>query len=169
MGRINARWSRRHLPHFQSDQRTYSVTFSTRYRFILPSDARSIVLHHIVFDHNRVMFLHATVVMPDHVHLVLTPMPDEYGTSLPLGKILAGIKGASSRNANKLLGRRGHLWLHESYDRELRRDDDLRRSSEYICNNPIRAGLVERLDEYPWIWREWIEGRQNGRLRGGPT
>src|SRR4051794_31815646 len=126
MGRVNSRSWRRHLPHFQSDQRTYSVTFTTKDRYLLPPEARTVVLNHIVFDHNRVMFLHAAIVMPDHVHVVTTPMPDRYGTSMALSKIIGGIKGSSARDVNTLLGRSGCLWLHESYDHELRRDEYLR-------------------------------------------
>jgi REP element-mobilizing transposase RayT len=101
--------------------------------------------------------------------MTLTPGSDERGESIGLSVILQGIKGTSARRVNQLLGRLGHLWLHESFDREVRHDEDLLAMCEYICNNPVRAGLVEKVDDYPWIWREWIEGRQNGRLRGGPT
>jgi len=29
---------------------------------------------------------------------------------------------------------------------------------EYVCNNPVRKGYVRTPDEWPWLWREWIEG-----------
>ena len=41
---------------------------------------------------------------------------------------------------------------------ELRSDEDVRKRVEYICANPVRAGLSQHEDDYPWLWREWIEG-----------
>jgi putative transposase len=54
---------------------------------------------------------------------------------------------------------RDHVWQREYFDRILRSAEDIRTKAEYICENPVRAGLVERVDDYPWIWREWVEGR----------
>ena len=142
---------RRHLPHFQKEGRGYFVTFVTKDRYVLPPAARDLVMRHILFDHLRVMSLYVAVVMPDHAHLIMTPF-----TSLRI--ITQGMKGASARSINKLVGRQGQLWLHESFDHELRRDEDLRKKAEYICMNPVRKGLCNTPDEWPWLWRSWIEG-----------
>jgi putative transposase len=72
---------------------------------------------------------------------------------------MKGIKGSSSREVNQVLGRSGSLWQHESFDHELRTDESIREKAEYICQNPVRRGLVKFVDDYPWIWREWIEGQ----------
>jgi REP element-mobilizing transposase RayT len=152
------RFYRRNLPHFQSDFRSYYVTFVTEGRLVLPPIARDIVLQHIVFDHGRRMWLEVAVVMPDHAHLILTPSNDPTGWSYALAEILKGIKGCSSRNVNRVLGRLGTLWQHESFDHELRNDESVREKAEYICQNPVRWGLVKNVDDYPWLWREWVEG-----------
>lgn len=60
---------------------------------------------------------------------------------------------------NQLLGRSEALWQTESFDHMLRSGERTREKAEYICANPVRAGLVEHEDEYRWIWREWVEGR----------
>jgi len=52
------------------------------------------------------------------------------------------------------------IWQHESFDHELRRDESLRQKAEYVCANPLRRGLVKTGEEYPWIWREWVEGQR---------
>ncbi len=104
------------------------------------------------------MWLHAAVVMPEHVHLILTPTADAYGWSFALAVILKGIKGCSSRDVNRLLGRSNSLWQHESFDHEVRRDESLREKAEYVCANPVRRGLVTTSGEYRWLWREWVEG-----------
>ena len=154
------RFYRRNLPHFQSDFRTYYVTFVTQDRRVLPPIARDIVLKHILFDHKRRMWLEVAVVMPDHAHLILTPAADSSGWSYALAEILKGIKGCSSRNVNRALHTSRTLWQHESFDHELRNDESIREKAEYICQNPVRWGLVKNVDDYPWLWREWVEGRK---------
>ena len=107
---------RRHLPHFQSDFKTYFVTFVTQKRMVLPERARDIVLRHLV--QCSMYWLHVAVVMPDHVHVLVTP-------EQALGTVVGRVKGAASREVNLLLGRNGSLWQQESFDHELRRDESL--------------------------------------------
>ena len=96
--------------------------------------------------------------MPDHVHLVFTQLRDEQGNIFGLAEIMNGIKGVSAHSVNKALKRRGPVWLYESFDRMLRTDESILQKVDYICQNPVRQGLVENVDDYPWLWREWIEG-----------
>ncbi len=151
---------RRHLPHLQADRKTLFVTFSTRRRWVLPEGVRSLVLDHCLHDHESKLFMHAAVIMPDHVHLLCTPLADPDGTTYGMAEIMSGIKGASAHAVNRALGRRGAVWESESFDRLLRADEDRRLVAEYICANPVRAQLCAREDDYPWLWREWIEGAQ---------
>jgi REP element-mobilizing transposase RayT len=151
---------RRNLPHLQPEGRTFFVTFSTWKRWILPESVRPLVLRHCVHDHERRLLLHGAVVVPDHVHLVLTPLLDEHGAPYPLSTLLSSIKGASAHSINRALGRRGHVWQDESFDHVLRSDESAARKVEYICQNPVRKGLVASEDEYPWLWREWVDGRE---------
>ncbi len=99
--------------------------------------------------------------MPDHVHMVLTPLQDEHGNPYALTPILAGIKGASAHSINGLLGRMGPVWQDESFDHVLRNDERAEQKAEYICDNPVRKGLTSNPGDYPWLWREWIEGRSS--------
>jgi REP element-mobilizing transposase RayT len=97
-------------------------------------------------------FLHAAVVMPDHVHLLLTPWRDEEGNTYGLSEILGAIKGASAHSVNKMLGRSGSAWQDESFDHILRSDESLEAQAEHFCQNPVRKGLVARPEDYPWLW-----------------
>jgi REP element-mobilizing transposase RayT len=151
--------TRRHLPHLQYHSKTYFVTFVTRGRFVLPYAARDLAYETIVFEHRRSCYLHCAVVMPDHVHALLTPL-DEW--TVP--RIERRMKGLSAWRINGLLSRSGALWLSESFDRALRCDDDLVRKADYICANPVRAGLVEREEEYRWIWRAWKDEEGQARM-----
>ena len=46
---------------------------------------------------------------------------------------------------------------------EIRRDESLHEKIEYVCENPVRKGLVATPDEYPWLWREWKQAAFGGR------
>jgi hypothetical protein len=71
---------------------------------------------------------------------------------------MQGIKSASAHSVNRLLKRAGPLWQDESFDHVLRNDEKLREKAEYICANAVRAGIASSEDQYPWIWRQWIDG-----------
>jgi len=150
---------RRNLPHIEKDEATYFITFSTRNHFVLPSEARSIVLEHCLFEDGRRVHLHAAVIMPDHVHLLLTPLHNERDEPYTLAQIMNSIKGASAHNVNKFLGRKGSLWHAESFDRIMRSGDQLGEKILYIVENPIAAGLSKYPDEYRWCWRESAQPR----------
>jgi REP element-mobilizing transposase RayT len=86
--------------------------------------------------------LHAFVVMPNHVHMLITP-------SKPLCAVTKWIKGASARRANQLLGRTGErFWQDDSFDHWARNRAQFEKIREYIWNNPVKAGLVK----YPSEW-----------------
>jgi len=85
--------------------------------------------------------------MPDHVHLLVTPSPE-----VSLSAVLNGIKGASSHRINALLHRRGKLWQREPFDHILRSVEKVAEKANYICNNPVRAGLVATCDKWPWLF-----------------
>ncbi len=139
---------RRSLPHLSKRDKVYHVTFRTHGRLILHPVARGIVLSTCIHDHQRVCWLFCVVVMPDHVHLLL----DVYETST-LVKVLHGIKGVSAHRINTSLKRHGKVWQHESFDHILRSDEGIRKTAEYIAQNAVRAGIVERWQDYPWYWR----------------
>jgi len=151
---------KRNLPHIQAEGRTYLITFCTRNRWILPEKVRRMVLQHCLHDHGKTMVLHAAVVMPDHVHLLLTPLLDPDGMTFSLSEITGAIKGASSHSINRMLARRGSVWQDESFDHLLRRQENIVEKAAYICLNPVRKGLCGSPNEYAWLWRIWVEGQK---------
>jgi len=76
--------------------------------------------------------------MPNHVHVVLSHLPG-FDTS----GILHSLKGFTSKEINKLVGRSGTLWQAESYDRCIRDSEELQRTIDYVLGNPIAAGLQD--------------------------
>jgi REP element-mobilizing transposase RayT len=151
---------RRKLPHIQVEDKPVFVTFCTYRQWELPESVRDLVLQNCLHDHGLKLHVHGAVVLPDHIHLVFTPLKDDQGNPFSLAEILGGIKGASAHRINKVLKRRGKVWQTESFDHILRSEEKIREKVEYICQNPIRKGLVQTIDEYPWVWREWVEGQK---------
>jgi putative transposase len=154
---------RRILPHLLRRERTYYVTFCTIDRHVLPAEVRDVVLSNCIRKHDRLYWLDCVTVMPDHVHLIVTPFD-----VLSLERLLGRIKGASARAANVFLGRSGPLWQQESFDRIARKGDFLAKKRLYILENPVRAGLVSRWEDYPWSWT-WEGGIANGRKLPDPA
>lgn len=99
--------------------------------------------------------------MLDHVHMIITPLKDDQGNPYSLAEIMNGMKGASAHSINKALSRRGRVWQSESFDHVLRSEESIHSKVQYICENPVRKGLVAEVENYPWLWREWVEGAAN--------
>ena len=96
--------------------------------------------------HKMHYLLDEWVVMPNHLHLILWPMPNQ-----TLSEILRSRKRYTARQANLLLGRTGEsFWQHESYDHWIRNDDERARIRRYIRNNPVIAGLCRAPEEWRW-------------------
>ncbi len=145
---------RRNLPHLQRDFKPHFITFVTKFRWVLPDSARDIALASCWHDHRRLYELYVAVVMPDHVHVILTPLIDERRRQIfSLIEIMRGIKGAAGREINQRMGRDGAVWQEESFDHVLRSSEGLDAKVEYVLQNPVRSGLVGDWREYRWAWQ----------------
>jgi len=148
------RFYRRNLPHLQRDFKPHFITFVTKSRWLLPENARDIVLSCCCHDHRQKYELYVAVVMPDHVHIILTPLINHNEQEIfSLIEIMRGIKGASARAINQLLSRHGPVWQEESFDHVLRSSEGLDSKIEYVLQNPVRKGLVNSWQEYRWAWQ----------------
>lgn len=93
----------------------------------------------------------AWVLMPDHVHWIL-----QLGERDELSVVASRLKSASARHANRALGRSGGVWAKAFYDHALRNEDDFQDVARYVVANPLRAGLVTRLGDYPFWDAVWL-------------
>ena len=96
------------------------------------------------FDGERYQLL-AWCVMPNHVHVLIK---QRHG--FPLADIVRSWKSFTARKANAILGRSGRFWMREYHDRRIRDEAHLSRAILYIENNPVKAGLCERPEDWPW-------------------
>lgn len=145
---------RRNLPHINSADRPLYITFCTMNGWELPESVRQTVLEHCLAEHGMKYWLHCAVVMPDHVHLILSAGRDEEGRAIELAEMMNGIKGASAHSVNQALGRTGHVWQDESFDHVLRSSETVREKKDYVKENPVRKGLVKRAAQWPWYWED---------------
>ncbi|HVZ16439.1 MAG TPA: transposase, partial [Terriglobales bacterium] len=151
---VGVTFHRRNLPHYDSDKAMF-VTFATAKRWVLPDEARTIVLECCVFGHTKKYDLYACVVMPDHVHMILAPLVDYKRMAVySLSEIMNVLKGYSAYRINRALDRTGTVWQDESFDHVLRRTEALEGRIEYIAQNPVRRGLCSAPEEYRWFWRQ---------------
>ena len=95
--------------------------------------------------------MHAFVVMPDHVHLLFTPLWDENKERFCLAEIMSGIKGVSAHRINREIGRQGHIWQREFFDHVVRKGT-MDAKLAYVVENPLYARLVDDPYDYPWLW-----------------
>ena len=90
--------------------------------------------------------LHAWVLMPNHVHAVLWPMPNH-----TLSRILQSLKRFTAREANKVLNRSGEaFWQPESFDHWIRNDEEQERCCRYVVHNPVKARLCTTPEGWKW-------------------
>lgn len=124
-------------------------------------------LHHL---DNRRYTLEAFCIMPNHVHLVFTPLEKDSGTYYLLSSILHSLKRYTAVRANRILERQGDFWQHENYDHVVRDEKEFHRIVTYILNNPVSAGLVSTPDEWRWSYgRTSLETCPNRANGDGPT
>jgi putative transposase len=124
----------------------YFVTTDTwqRRQLFLKSDPARIVLEQLLDCRERGFYkLHAFVIMPEHLHLLLTPAGD---TSLE--KALQMIKGGSSYRIKKELLYGFPIWHAGFHDRWIRDAKEFEARKRYIESNPVAARLVDRAEDY---------------------
>ena len=100
----------------------------------------------------RVYNLEAFCIMPNHVHLICSPLPREDGSHLALSSIMHSLKLYTALRANRLLEREGDFWQHENYDHVVRNEAERERIVNYVINNPVNAGLVDQAQDWPWTF-----------------
>lgn len=141
---------RRHLPHFQLSSGYYFITFATYNRQLLSRSHKDCVFKAICFLDGKKYELYAVVVLDDHVHIVINPEE-----ALP--KIMHSIKSFTAHEINKIANKKGKLWQDENLDRVIRDEEEFLEKVNYIANNPIKANLAERYEDYKWLYiKGWI-------------
>jgi len=96
------------------------------------------------FDGERYRVLE-WAIMPNHVHVLIETLP-----GYRLGDIVHSWKSFTAKEANRILSRSGEFWMRDYFDRFIRDEKHLASVREYVRNNPVKAGLVEKPEDWPW-------------------
>ena len=141
------------MPLAPQETRTNFVTSATWNRKSILQSHRLCDLLMDLLRENRAkkrFEIHEFVFMPDHVHFILTPAP-----VVSLEKAIQFIKGGFSYRAKKELNLPGEIWQKGYNEHRIKDADEYAQHVEYIWMNPVKAGLVERPDDYPYSSARW--------------
>lgn len=143
---------RRTLPHWNLAGATYFVTFNTWNRMVLTPPARQLVLDACLFFADQRYRLFVVVVMHDHIHLLLKPLPKSNGQYWTLSSIMHSIKSYSAKQILAVMTHSGTVWQPERYDRIIRSSREFDNVYRYIRQNPVKANLSRTPNQYPFLW-----------------
>ncbi|WP_174482499.1 REP-associated tyrosine transposase [methanotrophic endosymbiont of Bathymodiolus puteoserpentis (Logatchev)] len=99
----------------------------------------------------------AFVVMPDHFHWLIALQ-----NNCKLEQVMRSAKGISATQIQKIRRKRGKLnqnqalWQDGYHDHAVRKEEDLQHLARYIVANPLRAGLVKKIGDYPLWDAVWL-------------
>ncbi len=134
---------------FSETNRVYHITICSQDRIPWFQDfgrGRLVVKQMRLLQQQQSVRSLAWVIMPDHVHWLL-----QLGDRQTLSQAVKAFKGRTAVELNRYLQRQGAVWQRGFHDHALRKEEDIRQIARYIIANPLRAGLVEHIGDYP-LW-----------------
>src|SRR3954464_11815351 len=143
------------IPHRgRTSEATYFITADCwEKKCFLQSERMATLLIEVLYHYRvqRKYLLHEFVVMPNHIHLLITP------SGLTLERTMQLIKGGFSFRAGKEFSMKAEIWQTSFYDRRVRNLVEYVHFRDYIHSNPVKAGLASTPKEWPY-------SSANGRL-----
>jgi len=134
-------------------------------RWLSQPEIAEIVKEALHFRNGRDYDLFAFCIMSNHVHVVFAPLDSKLdwqsdlpnsdsqsNLQKPLNKIMQSLKRQTARKSNIVLGREGAFWQDESYDHVIRDNGEFERIVNYVLENPQKAGLVSKWEDWPWTF-----------------
>ncbi len=149
--------TRRNLPHLQEPGRVYFLTWRCRRDQEITPEERGLFLNALLHHHDTGKWrVFAAVVLPEHVHALVQPLSHPQGGVYNLAHLIHSVKRFSVYRINRRRGSRGSLWQDERYDRIIRDEAEFLEKWNYIRNNPVKAGLAARPEDYPWLYESGV-------------
>jgi putative transposase len=140
------RHQQRYDAGMDQSQRTFFVTTVTCQRTpIFRAEGRARLLIEVLLDYReqKKYLLHEFVVMPDHIHVLLTP-----ACGISVERAVQFIKGGFSHRLRK--AEKIQVWQQSFTNHRIRDAEDYERHCGYVRLNPVRAGLVRDAEAYPF-------------------
>lgn len=142
------------LKRYQQSRDVHLITFSCHGRLPYLAQPGAYEVFEQVLERTRRrhgMCLHGYVLMPEHLHLLVSEPP-----ATPLATVLKAVKQES---AKLLKGDRDHFWLPRYHDFNVFTPDKMREKLRYIHRNPVARGLVAKPEDWPWSsFRHYLTG-----------
>jgi len=140
---------RKKLPHdrplwLRPEDEIFFITICCRQR--VQNQLCRAALNRAIFDsvefrnEKHVWYAHLVVLMPDHLHALIS-----FPYERPMKQIIADWKRFLATNLNI-------DWQRDFFDHRLRRDESFVQKADYIRANPVRAGLVSSIEDWPYFW-----------------
>ena len=142
------------VPHWvDSGQEVYFLTLNCRERgrnqLCVPEIAEALI-ESVTFRHVAGQwFIRLFLLMPDHLHALVSFPTQGQG----IQRTVAGWKGWTAKNC-------GIDWQRDFFEHRLRGSEGFEEKAAYIRNNPVRAGLVETADDWPWVLQAHPQGKE---------
>ncbi|MNZ94703.1 Transposase IS200 like protein [compost metagenome] len=127
-----------------------TVTYLREPLFVEWSDAQAVARELHQLGQQSSVILLAWVLMPDHLHCLIE-LDD-----MSLDDYMQQLKSRTAIALNRAMGRTGKVWQSGYHDHALRRDEDLKAAARYLVANPLRAGLVKSVRDYPFWNAVWL-------------
>ena len=152
---------RKKLKRYEGVYNSRFLTFSCfeRRKLLDSPKVRDEFVERLEYVHSKMEIdLYYWVVMPNHVHLIVRPLSDD----VTVAKYLHFLKRTFAYRQLKALRGLGlgipQFWqAGGGYDRNLYSDEEFHEKTNYIHENPIRAGLVPRPEDWRWSSAGWPE------------
>jgi putative transposase len=131
----------------RTTESTYFVTanvLNKKSLFQVEKIARLFIAVMMDYRTQKKYLLHEFVVMPDHLHLIITP------TKITLERAMQCIKGGFSFQLNKNLKAKRDVWQPSFMDRRIRDSLEYQKFKDYIWQNPVKRFLARTPEEYPY-------------------
>jgi leucyl-tRNA synthetase len=136
----------RNLPHVQLPGATYFITCNIADDRTLDEDDYQTIFDAFCHWNGQRCDIYALVLMGNHVHALIRPYEDH-----PLPDLLHSIKSYSAHQINERQNVSGSLWEGETFDHIVRDSWWFTNFVYYLCENPVRAGLCDTWDQWPWL------------------
>lgn len=142
------------IGRYSQENQIYHLTMTTwkRTPIFLEWEAASIAARVIEEPSiQKLSEIQAWVVMPDHVHILI-----KLGGIDTLGKYVNRFKSVTSRRIHSSGTYTDAIWGRAFHDNAIRKEQDLVHVARYVVANPLRAGLVRRVGDYPYWNAIWL-------------
>jgi len=116
------------------------------------------VMRSLVAEHK--FKLHDFVVMPDHLHVLLT-----VEDGMTIEKAMQLIKGRFSRRLTQEFGYLGEVWQRGFTEMQVLNRESFLQHRTYIAMNPVKAGLADSPDHYPYCF-EFLTKQKSSHQAG---